>query len=697
MQNTFIIGYINKDIVKNILSKFAKILKVKPPENLSVYIKTTPKLELFTKKELDFIKNHPVIDYCIRHNLEPLEFTDKNGKPEGISIDLLKKISSITHLQFNLIRTQNFEQSLEFFRKGKCLLIPLIANKKLLKNQAIFSNPYAKEELFIFSKNNMGFVNSLCKLKNKIFLQVEHTYPILVIKQLCPQIAVKEMKSYNNVFKNLDKNPNCFSLASSLIATYYIKNKHLKNIKIVGSANRYIEISMVVNKQIPTLVSIINKSLSKIGKKGVEDIISYQLAKKTKEIYKRFILHIILLSLVSISVLFFIILKFYKKNQELSKIKRRLEESLKNFEIIMENSIQMVLLYKIDRNYLEVNETTLEALNYSKEELQNKNIQSLLPSSEEINKIKKYIENKSIFELNFVKKDNTILNTLAKATKIKIKNKEVILITAVDITPIKKLQEQLNELNKQLNIKVKEETEKNLKKDRMIMHQSKAAAVGDTMMMIAHQWRQPLNVISATVNNLLINIQTDRNIDEKIFTEKLNNILEHVKHLSETIDDFRNFFRLETVKEPTNIDELIRNLLRIINDHFASKNIEIKTELNCNCTIELYGNELKHVIFNILNNSRDALIDRNIKKPMIIIRTNIENKKVIIEIEDNGGGIDERIINYIFDAYFTTKGKKGTGLGLYISKIIIEEHLNGSIEVYNSKNGAVFKINLPAK
>ena len=695
MPDVFTIGSINKEIVREIVSKFAKILNVEPPKNLSDYIKTAPKLELFTKEELSFIRNHPVITYCIRPHFEPFEFLDKHGKPKGISINILKKISDITHLKFKYIKTQNLEESLESFKKGKCFLLPLIGNRKLLKNQALFSNPYAEEKLFIFSKSNIGLVNSLCTLKNKIFLQVKNTYPILAIKQLCPQITIKELNTYNDVFKNLEKNSYYFSLSSSLIATYYIKKNHLKNIKIVGSTNRYVEISMAINKRVPTLVSIINKSLSKIGKKGVEEIISYQLAKQTKEMYQKFILHIVLFSLGAMSVFFLIALTYYKKNQELSKTKKRLEESLKNFETIMENSIQMVLLYKSDGSYFEVNETALNTLNYTKEELKNKSIQSiLLPNETE--KIEKNTKNGRIFELNFVKKDNTVLNTLAKATKIKIKNEDVILITAVDITPIKKLQEQLNELNKQLHRKVREETEKNLKKDRMIMHQSKAAAVGDIMMMIAHQWRQPLNAISATVNNLLISIQMG-NIDENTFTEKLNNILDYVKHLSETIDDFRNFFRSETTKEPTNIDELIKNLLRIINDHFASKNIEIKTELNCNCVIELYGNELKHAILNILNNSRDVLMERNIKYPVITIKTYMKNEKAIIEIEDNGGGIDERIINHIFDAYFTTKGKKGTGLGLYICKLIVEEHLKGSIEVYNSKDGAVFRIILPIK
>ncbi|WP_025209673.1 ABC transporter substrate-binding protein [Hippea sp. KM1] len=695
MPDVFSLGFIDKNIIKKITSKFAKILNKEPPLNIDEYIKTPHKSALFTKREMEFIKKHPSITYCIRPNLRPVEFIDKDGGAKGISIELLKKISNITHIKFKLLKTRNFNESLRFFREGKCQLLPTMGNKKLLKKQAIFTKPYAKQELFIFSKSNISFVNSLCELKNKIFLEAKYTSPTLIIKEQCPQITIKEFNTFDEVFKRLEEDPNYFCVISPLIASYYIKRYRLKNIKIVGTTNRYIEISMAINKNLPTLASIINKALSKIGKSGIEKISSYQLSKQSQEIYKKRIIQIVSISIIVILFLFWVIRVFYRKNEELLKTKKRLEESLKNFEAIMENSIQMTILIKTDGRCLQFNDMALHSLKYSESELKDKNISDLVPQGE-TEKIKEAIENRDTFELNLIKKDNTILNTLAKATRIKIKNEEITLITAVDITPIKRLQQQLNNLNRQLSKRVKEETEKNIKKDRMIMQQSKAAALGEMMGMIAHQWRQPINAISATVNNLLIQIQMDR-LDSKTLTNKLSNILQYIQHLNATIEDFRNFYKPQTVKEPTNIDELLETLLKIVKDHFVSKNITIKTDFNCSCMINLYGNELKHVILNILNNARDVLIERNIEKPTITITTRAEGNHAVIIITDNGGGIDENVIEHIFDAYFTTKGKKGTGLGLYMSKIIIEEHLNGRIEAYNTEDGAAFKIYLPMK
>jgi len=256
----------------------------------------------------------------------------------------------------------------------------------------------------------------------------------------------------------------------------------------------------------------------------------------------------------------------------------------------------------------------------------------------------------------------------------------------------------IEELNSTLEERVTQEILKNKQKEQHLISQSRLAQMGEMISMIAHQWRQPLTAISATTNNLSFKLMMD-NYDKKEFETELNLIANYSQHLSKTIDDFRGFFKSNKKKEDTTLTIIVNDTLSIIKTSVENKNIKIVTNLSCKNIINTYPNELKQVVLNIIKNAEDNFIDKqdsnDIENPTITIKTfkSKDDNQCILQIIDNGGGIPEDIIDKIFDPYFSTKKEKdGTGLGLYMSKIIIEEHCNGKIEVYNECNNTIFNI-----
>jgi len=188
------------------------------------------------------------------------------------------------------------------------------------------------------------------------------------------------------------------------------------------------------------------------------------------------------------------------------------------------------------------------------------------------------------------------------------------------------------------------------------------------------------------------------NYKKDFFEKSLGKISDYAQHLSATIDDFRGFFKDQKEKEDITLEEVVESSLRILSPSLSNSSIKVVKEYRCDKKFSSYSNELKQVVLNIIKNAEDILLERNIEKPEVYIKTYIEDgTKYILEINDNAGGIGEDIINDVFMPYFSTKkSKDGTGLGLYMSKTIIEDHCNGKLSVRNNTNGATFKIELTA-
>ncbi|NOR58471.1 MAG: PAS domain S-box protein [Sulfurimonas sp.] len=245
----------------------------------------------------------------------------------------------------------------------------------------------------------------------------------------------------------------------------------------------------------------------------------------------------------------------------------------------------------------------------------------------------------------------------------------------------------LQEINENLEYMIETKTNENIKQLEIIQEQSKLASMGEMIGAIAHQWRQPLNEINMSIQNLDDDYD-DGMVDKKFIDKFIDKNKKTIKFMSNTIDDFRNFFRIDKVKEKFSLKEAVSSTISIQSTQLSSHNIEISLSGD-DFEISGFRSELQQVILNIINNAKDALLSKNIQNGKIDIKLNDRT----VEIQDNGGGIPQDIINRIFEPYFTTKDQgKGTGIGLYMSKMIIEDNIGGTIKVQNCDNGAKFII-----
>jgi len=275
---------------------------------------------------------------------------------------------------------------------------------------------------------------------------------------------------------------------------------------------------------------------------------------------------------------------------------------------------------------------------------------------------------------------------------------------ALSVSKAKQDMEKLQDANKNLEERVKEEVQKNEMNSAIIYNQSKMASMGEMIGNIAHQWRQPLSTISMIAGCVESDMEM-KEINKQRTASNASQIIKNTLHLSKTIDDFRNFYQVNKKNDAFNIANSIKSCLNIVNAIIADNKIKVVLDLNDHLEITSLKNEFTQCIINLITNAKDALVEKNIdyKRRFIFLSLVEEQNQILIKVKDNAGGIDNNIIDKIFDQHFTTKKENGSGIGLFVSKQIIEQHMNGEIFVENTNytyqdevyNGVEFTIKLP--
>jgi len=358
-----------------------------------------------------------------------------------------------------------------------------------------------------------------------------------------------------------------------------------------------------------------------------------------------------------------------------------LQESNENFQNVLDTTMEMIVIFGDDRKVLDINQSGVLMLGYEKksEIIGRSIVEFILPR--DLAKVQDALKKDEVepYELTLLSKDNKEMQMLNRARNIIVDNKKVRMSTLLDLSEIKH-------------------------KDKLLQEQTRLAQMGEMISMIAHQWRQPLGAISSSV----ISIQTKKVSGKFDLTQKeerdeyfnfsdtrLENISKYVQILSSTIDDFRNFFKPEKQKERVNLTSPIKRALGIVEESMKSKNITISIDFNIDKKVTIYQNEMMQVFLNILKNSEDSLVENMSRNAQIKIETKEVGKYYLISISDNGMEIPDEVLVKIFDPYFSTKDKKnGTGLGLYMSKIIVQEHNAGILKAFNIEGGVCFEIYL---
>jgi hypothetical protein len=253
-------------------------------------------------------------------------------------------------------------------------------------------------------------------------------------------------------------------------------------------------------------------------------------------------------------------------------------------------------------------------------------------------------------------------------------------------------EEALQSAHGYLEVKVEERTTELREKDRMLLQQSRQAAMGEMINNIAHQWRQPLNGLGLIIQSLPM-MYASEGFSRKYLEEMGDKAMGIIHHMSQTIDDFRNYFKPDKEKVRFHVHQPISRTINLIEESFRNLDIHIEVDAKDDPVICGYPNEFAQVLLNILINARDAFLERQVREPKISIILGTRNEKAIVTIADNAGGIPENVITKIFEPYFTTKGPdKGTGIGLFMSKTIIENNMGGRLFARNTAGGAEFRI-----
>ncbi len=252
---------------------------------------------------------------------------------------------------------------------------------------------------------------------------------------------------------------------------------------------------------------------------------------------------------------------------------------------------------------------------------------------------------------------------------------------------------ELEKLNLSLQDQVAKEVKKASDQEKILMQKSKFIAMGEMVSNIAHQWRQPISELSTIFMNIKLRYDLNK-LDQQFMNVKAQESERLLNYMSTTIDDFRSFFKPNKQKESFEIRNIIEAAMHIIGSTLSSNNIKLITSIKDDFQIVGYANELEQALLNIISNAKDALIENKIEDPFIKIVVESKDDKIFISIEDNAGGIQTEPIDSIFEPYYTTKVDHGTGIGLYMTKMIVVKNLNGKLNVQNTSNGAKFVIEL---
>lgn len=377
-----------------------------------------------------------------------------------------------------------------------------------------------------------------------------------------------------------------------------------------------------------------------------------------------------------------------------------LEESYKRFSTLVMASSKVV--YQMSADWSEMRQLHAQGFIADTEKPNRNWLQEYIHPDDQLHvkeAISESIRTKSIFELEHrvLRVDGTLGWTFSRAIPILDADGKIIewFGAASDITARKMAEAELEANIQKLQIETAERlkaVETLREKEQLLIHQGRLAAMGEMIGNIAHQWRQPLNSLGLVIQQLLL-LYDKGGLTKEVLTKNVGTSQELIKHMSKTIDDFRNFFRPDKEKVAFKVSESVASTLLLVEDSFKKQNINIVIVAKNDPVIRGYKNEYAQVLLNILNNARDALTERESQDRMVTITICAEESLSVLTVADNAGGIPEEIMDKIFDPYFTTKGpQQGTGVGLFMSKTIIEKNMGGRLSARNTTDGAEFRI-----
>lgn len=672
------LGDINENSIQRIYDIYNLLSLSKNKIDLDEFIfkdRSKNKKEYLSFKEKFLLEKNTYNIYL--NNWLPISIYDKtNNEFSGLSLDYWRKIQEIIPINSKLIYTKNFTDSLNKIKKDKNGIMISVSYTKQRDKFASFSKPYISYPIGIATQDKRNFIIDLSELENKKVAVGKNFSAHKLLQKYYPNIIFVPVKNTVEALELLAKGK--VHAAADILITlkYYMQKYSYTNLKIAGTSDFKFDVRIMVNKNSEEIVPILNRAIDKISD-DEKRIFQNKWLLKIKEIEKIDYSLIFIILAIFIVILTFILWR----HKELSKYKNALEQKKKQLDDYINASTDFVWEINKDGVYVKVSRRVEEILGYKAKDMIGKSFFDFMSKIE---------GSKVSITLNELIEKKEPIKNIQNIHTHKDNSKVYLLTNAV---PIFDKNEFIGYRGACKNIT------KEKQNDIIILEQSKMVAMGEMIGNIAHQWRQPLSLISTQATGSLFQKEMGQ-LSDKQFKENMDSINKSAQYLSETIDTFRNFIKKSDEKKYLNlsIKKEIDVALMITKASFDNNFINITLDYcKDDIFITLPQGELSQVILNILNNAKDAYKNSDpTKEKWVKITLTKDDKKVLICIEDNAGGIPDEIIDHIFEPYFTTKHKSlGTGLGLHMSYKIVAESMKGKLYSSNSSEGARFYIELP--
>ncbi len=638
-----------------------------------VFEKNNSKEIRLTQEETIYLQNKKFISMCIDPSWMPFEMFDQEGNYVGMSADYFKIFEQKLNIKFKVFKAKTWTESYKAAVDRKCDILSLAMETSDRKKYFNFTTPYLQLPLVIATKTDKQFVNTLKDIKGEQ-VGIPRGYAFVnILKERYPNLKIIEVE---NIADGLAKvaNGELYGYTGTIATiAYNLQKNYSTELKITGKLDEQWNLGIGVRNDDMVLYTILQKVIDSVTPEQNREILNKWIAIKYEKgidyslTWKVFILSVVIL---------LIMLYFYLKQQ---KLKNELQKQKDEFETIFRNSKDGIALLDLDSNFLNFNNEYLEMTGFTREELLQKSCIELT-IEEDLEKSKNVIDTviKTGYVQNFekickVKDDRKVYVNMSLSL---MPDNQRILISTKDITQLKQLESH-----------------------------KKLASMGEMIGNIAHQWRQPLSVISTLASGMSMQKELGILSDEEFFNACAN-IDETSQYLSRTIDDFTNYISGKKQLVKFNLKNDTDSFIKLVDSTIKTHNINVILELEEHINIQGYPNELIQCFINIFNNAKDAMVINNVKTEdrYIIISQYIKDDKVYIEFKDTAGGIPQGVIEKIFEPYFTTKHEyQGTGIGLHMSYNLIVNSMGGTLEAENVEfkcntkhyKGALFRIVLP--
>lgn len=657
-----------------------------------------------TPQQHDYLLQKGALSFCVDPRWMPIEMIE-HGKHVGLAADLLKLIEVQLPVPLRLVPTDSWSQSLQLGRMRLCDLFPAMEQTPFRERHFNFTKPYISPPLVLVTKASQPFIDDLESVKHQSIGVGKEFSLTELLKRRYPGINLIELDSIQESLAQVEQEKLFGYLDNTLVINHYLKRDIYADIAITGQFDETFKLSIATRNDEPILHDIIANALDATPQEEINKLLDqWSNIRFERQIDYKILWQLGFVALIGIGTVMYWNLKLQEEMARKERIKAALKKSEAKFRMLFDEAPVLLNAFGQDRSVILWNKECEKVFGWSFEELSAVEEPAKLFYPDP-NDQKRLFDSTFSQEFNVYRewhpKTKTGQTLTTMWANIALPDGEIIHI-GYDITAqrrdqmeLKRAKEELEALNRSLEERIRVEVERNAKQQFTIMQQRRMAQMGEMIENIAHQWRQPLAQINSAVlliDTMLLQAKTKT---PQIET-KLSQIESLTAYMSQTIDRFRNYYSPDQQKREFTLRDVAEDALKLLEGSFEIHNI--RTECHISSQWRCYGDmeALEQIIVVLLHNAKDALVVGAIKEPLITIDAVQTDSYYHLRIRDNATGIPADISEKIFEPYFTTKHKsQGTGIGLYMARMLAEKALDGELTLVNVPQGACFELKLP--